>query len=181
MNTRHSAQRRLAGLRRGERGVALMVALVMLVIIGIASVSIMRGALSSDLIANNTRVQTLAMQAAQIGLRYCEDEVVKREMGQPTLIHTPEVDAPNPRAWEVFANWSDADKVNEVPSEYMSSDNSTFVPGALPQCMVQEKNLSGQTIYEITARGFSPDYAADEDDGSTVSGSVVWLQSLLRI
>ena len=76
MNPKRSALRQ----RRGERGVALMVALVMLVIIGIASVSIMRGALSSDLIANNTRVQTLAMQAAQIGLRYCEDEAVKHAL-----------------------------------------------------------------------------------------------------
>lgn len=170
-------QRRL-GRRPG--GVALMVALVMLVIIGIASVSIMRGALSSDLIANNTRVQTLAMQAAQIALRYCEDEAVKYANGLPTLIHEPEPDAPDPRAWEVFANWSDNEKVNEVPNQYMESDNSTFVPGTLPQCLVQEKDLAGQTIYEVTARGFSPDYAADED-GSTASGSVVWLQSMLRL
>lgn len=164
--------------RRGERGVALMVALVMLVIIGVASVSIMRGALSSDLIANNTRVQTLAMQAAQIGLRYCEDEAVKDAKSQPTVVHVLP-DAVE-RAWETLGNWDDADKVNDVPSQYMESDNSTFVPGTLPQCMVQQKNLGGQTIYEVTARGFSPDYAADED-GSTASGSVVWLQSLLRI
>lgn len=176
MNPKRSALRQ----RRGERGVALMVALVMLVIIGIASVSIMRGALSSDLIANNTRVQTLAMQAAQIGLRYCEDEAVKHAKSMPMLIHEPEPDAPSPRAWEVFANWSDNEKVNEVPSQYMESDNSTFVPGTLPQCMVQFKNVAGQTTYEVTARGFSPDYAADED-GNTASGSVVWLQSLLRI
>jgi Tfp pilus assembly protein FimT len=174
MNSKRWALRQ----RRGERGVALMVALVMLVIIGIASVSIMRGALSSDLIANNTRVQTLAMQAAQIGLRYCEDEAVKHAMTQPHLVHVLP-DAAE-RAWETLGNWGDADKVNDVPSQYMESDNSTFVPGTLPQCMVQQKNLGGQTIYEVTARGFSPDYAADED-GSTASGSVVWLQSLLRI
>lgn len=174
MNPKRSALRQ----RRGERGVALMVALVMLVIIGIASVSIMRGALSSDLIANNTRVQTLAMQAAQIGLRYCEDEAVKHAKTLPTVVHV--LDDSGDRAWETLGNWGDADKVNEVPSEYMSSDNSTFVPGTSPQCMVQQKNLSGQTIYEVTARGFSPDYAADED-GSTASGSVVWLQSMLRL
>jgi type IV pilus assembly protein PilX len=174
MNSKRWALRQ----RRRERGVALMVALVMLVIIGIASVSIMRGALSSDLIANNTRVQTLAMQAAQIGLRYCEDEAVKHAMSQPYLVHVLP-DAVE-RAWETLGNWGDADKVNDVPSQYMESDNSTFVPGTLPQCMVQQKNLGGQTIYEVTARGFSPDYAADED-GSTASGSVVWLQSLLRI
>lgn len=164
--------------RRGQRGVALMVALVMLVIIGIASVSIMRGALSSDLIANNTRVQTLAMQAAQIGLRYCEDEAVKDAMSQPTLVHVlPDA---GERAWETLSNWADDEKVNEVPSQYMESDNSTFVPGTMPQCMVQLRNLGGTNIYEVTARGFSPDYAAD-DDGNAASGSVVWLQSLLRI
>jgi Tfp pilus assembly protein PilX len=164
--------------RRRQSGVALMIALVMLVIIGIASVSIMRGALSSDLIANNTRVQALAMQAAQIALRYCEDEAVKDARGELTLIRVLPDSADE--AWEDFNNWGDPEKSNEVPSEYMESDNSTFVPGTMPQCMVQEDNLSGQPIYQVTARGFSPDYSSDRN-GNTESGSVVWLQSLLRL
>ncbi|HEX5686454.1 MAG TPA: hypothetical protein VFY73_20690 [Ideonella sp.] len=163
--------------RRDERGVALMVALVMLVIIGIASVSIMRGALSSDLIANNTRVQSLAMQAAQIAMRYCEDEVVKvRGGGPPTIIIQPA----GAHKWDEFANWKDSAIVNTVPDTYMKSDDSTFVPSTMPQCIVDSQTFGSTEVFQITARGFSPDYSAD-GDGNTESGSVVWLQSMLRL
>lgn len=160
-----------------EHGVALMVALVMLVIIGIASVSIMRGALSSDLVANNTRVQTLAMQAAQIALRYCEDEVVKLSQGTATtvIVLTNSTDA-----WNALPIWADDARVNTVPAQYMESTDSTFVPTTMPQCMVESRTMSGKTVYYITARGFSPDYSA-EADGNTASGSAVWLQSALRL
>lgn len=168
------------GRRSRERGVALMVALVMLVIIGIASVSIMRGALSSDLVANNTRVQTLATQAAQIALRYCEDEVVKARTG----IATPVVVLLNSTgAWNALPIWADDASVNTVPAQYMESANSTFVPTTMPQCMAESRIMpgtGGKEIFDITSRGFSPDYSADAN-GNTASGSAVWLQSTFHL
>jgi hypothetical protein len=35
--------------------------------------------------------------------------------------------------------------------------------------------------YVITARGFSPGYTADAVTGRTLSGSVVWLQSMVSL
>ena len=64
------------GTRARQSGVALIVALVVLVIIGLTSAAVMRGALNSDLVTNNTRVQALASQAAQVALKYCEDQWV---------------------------------------------------------------------------------------------------------
>jgi hypothetical protein len=48
------------------------------------------------------------------------------------------------------------------------------LPAKKPECVVE--NLSGSGVV-ITARGFSPDYAAD-GSGYTTSGAVVWLQSI---
>ena len=162
---------------RGERGVALLVALVVLVIIGLMSASIMRGALSSDLIANNTRVQTLASQSAQIALRYCEDQSTANV---PAITVRPAAANPDLNDWLTYASWADDNIVNEVPSDYLSSDNSTATPSKAPQCIVQEMLVGGVKVYQVTARGFSPDYSADES-GFTNTGSVVWLQSIVSL
>lgn len=160
--------------RGSERGVALIVALVVLVIIGLTSASVMRGALSTDLVANNTRVHTLATQAAQIGLRYCEAEAAIDAGGQPAALPLAPADY-----WNDFSHWSE-DKIGiyTVPSDYLESQNSTFTPAQLPQCMVQKITVGAQTAYRVTAKGYSPDYSADEN-GNTGSGSVVWLQSIV--
>jgi type IV pilus assembly protein PilX len=175
---RHGLSR---GRADGQRGVALLVALVMLVIIGLASVSVMRGALSSDLVANNTRVQTLAHQAAQIGLAYCErlldDSSPADGSDMAKLQQTADR---QPAFFNNLANWTDAN-VHKVPEGWMASEDSSFTPEAEPECMVeqlQDVPISGDKDFVVTARGFSPDYSAD-DDGNAESGSVVWLQSRL--
>jgi type IV pilus assembly protein PilX len=154
--------------RRDQGGIALIIALIVLVIVGLTSASVMRGALSSDLVANNTRVQTLAAQAAQIGLRYCED---KTNVSIVPLLPNP------PNQYETLDNWKDSSGlINKVPEDYMQSANSTFKPFNMPQCMVQEASVAGNVVYQVTSRGFSPDYSADPA-GNTGTGSVVWLQS----
>lgn len=163
--------------RADQRGVALIVALVVLVIIGLTSASVMRGALSTDLVANNTRVKTLATQAAQIGLRYCEAKAAIDAGGQPATLPLNPLDY-----WSEVKHWSE-DKIGiySVPADYLESQNSTFKPEHLPQCMVQQitVGVGGQTAYRVTAKGYSPDYSADEETGATESGSVVWLESIV--
>jgi hypothetical protein len=166
------------GSRRGRQGgVALIVALVVLVVIGLTSAAVMRGALNSDLVANNTRVQSLASQAAQVALKYCESQ-----WNVPTPpINVLPVGVPNaPLAWETFGNWSNVNFANDVPISYMQSELSSFVPAKLPQCMVQYSTAGGATTVVIVGRGFSPDYRADET-GHTEAGSVVWLQYILAL
>ena len=67
-----------------------------------------------------------------------------------------------------------------VPKSYFESAHGTFTPATLPQCIAQSLLVGGKPAFQITARGFSPDYAPD-DDGFTASGSVVWLQSIIRL
>ena len=48
--------------------------------------------------------------------------------------------------------------------------------------MVERQGLAdGSLAYVITARGFSPGYAADAVSGVTTAGSVVWLQSTVLL
>jgi type II secretory pathway pseudopilin PulG len=163
-----------------QGGVALIVALVVLVIIGLTSAAVMRGALSSDLITNNTRVQSLATQAAQVALSYCEQQY-RLGPTPPIIVLTAPAGGAD-MAWETFGNWSNVNMVNEVPADYMRSALSTFVPSTLPQCMVQHSTTglpNNVPTLVITARGFSPDYA--QTNGLTTAGSVVWLQYIMAI
>ena len=71
----------------------------------------------------------------------------------------------------------------------MSSADSAFKPAQLPQCAVEKQSLvmtqngvpaGTADVYVITARGFSTDYSASPQ-GVSLTGSVVWLQSLVSV
>lgn len=165
--------------RRSQRGVTLIIALVMLVAIGLASAAVMRGSLSADTVANNARVQTLANQAAQLALRFCETQVETPQNQRVAGFVIQPVTAPH--LWTVFANWEGGGaKALNVPASVIASTNSSFTPNKLPQCIAESSNdVAGVPTIIVTARGFSPDYA-QADDGRQTAGSVVWLQSTLR-
>lgn len=55
-----------------QQGVVLIVALILLVVISLFTVTSIRSAISSENIAGNVRTTELATQAADIALRYCE-------------------------------------------------------------------------------------------------------------
>jgi type IV pilus assembly protein PilX len=177
MSDRHS---RIARLPAQQAGVALIVALVVLVIIGLTSAAVMRGALSSDLVTNNTRVQSLANQAAQVALKYCEQQV-KTAGGPPAEfnIRPKPIDKDAKLDWETFGNWTNVDYVNKVPEQFMKSELSSFWPSTMPQCVAQWAFTPNTMV--ITARGFSPDFQANPDTGGTEAGSVVWLQYILAM
>lgn len=163
-------------------GVVLIVALVMLVIIGLASAAIMRNALSSDTVSDNNRRQAHALQAAQAALRYCEG-LVQKGAGSATAAAT-EISAED---WNTFSNWLKAAATDgapkTVPAAFMTPGGTNGnTPTKLPQCMAQARNVgAGQTIYVITARGFSENYNADTITGRTQTGAVVWLQSIIQL
>lgn len=179
--------------RRGQSGVALIVALVMLVIIGLMSAAVLRGSLTSDLIANNARSQTLAQQEAELALRWCEREALDAVNGNAVAagfaIQAEQADddantaTPLPVLWDDFASWFGANKkAIDVVDDERVTDDSSVVAATPPQCMAEYTRLTDGALTQVvivTARGFSPDYQED-DDGRTRAGSVVWLQSVLR-
>jgi Tfp pilus assembly protein PilX len=171
-------------LPRQQRGVTLIIALIVLLIIGLTSASVMRGALVSDQIANNTRTQVTAAQAADLALRYCESQLsAAGASANVTLVPAPAAGAS--AAWESAANWFTGStlgaSVKEVPASVMGSGNSTVTYPTLPQCIIEQAPAAlGANVYVVTARGFSPDYHANASTGRTDAGSAVWVQSTVK-
>lgn len=162
-----------------ENGVVLIVVLVLLVAVTFMSISVMRSTLSSDLITNNNRTQTLAMEMAQLALRFCEADVAsdKATLFTDTPAIQPKVAANTQMAWQKKDSWEGSGTLvaKELSEDNLKSANTPFVPSKKPQCLAEyDPNASGVIV--MTARGFSPDYKSDSNDKIT-AGSVVWLQS----
>jgi hypothetical protein len=93
----------------------------------------------------------------------------------------------NPLTWTGTGGASAS--LTRVPEALVSSADSAFKPAQLPQCAVEKQSLvmtqngvpaGTADVYVITARGFSTDYSASPQ-GVSLTGSVVWLQSLVSV
>jgi Tfp pilus assembly protein PilX len=156
--------------RTGQRGISLIIAMVMLVVVGFVSVAIMRNATNSDQVAMSNRLQTQANLFAQAALQFCESQI---------LAATPQITIQNvtsPQVWTQKDNWlQKKNGVYELKSADLPSANT---PVHYPQCVVEiDADNPSNKLYLVTARGFSNDYTFDSTSGATRSGSSVWLQS----
>jgi type IV pilus assembly protein PilX len=164
-----------------QSGVVLIVAMVMLVVIGLASVAIMRNALNTDLVSDNSRRQNQALQYAQAGLRYCESLVIATTL-------TPQAEAATlaDEAWQKIDNWQDAKSWSDtgskrvVNSDFLTNASKDNLPPTPPQCMAQKRKVGTVDVVVVTSRGFSDNYAEDSSNRTT-AGSVVWLQSIIQL
>lgn len=165
-----------------QRGVTLIIALIMVIIIGLTSAAAMRGATSSEKVVNNIRMQNLAQQYAEAALRYCESQLLLADGSRPSTLQNANITVTTSLApaWNTSTTWSVTPTlVTTVPSGQITSSNSAFAPSQLPQCLAERQALGSGTVTLITARGFSPDYQRDSSTQFTVQGAVVWLQSML--
>lgn len=177
-----------------ERGVVLIVALVLLVVIGISSAMVARSALFGGMASHNERSHQLAMQAAEMALRVCETELLTWSQATPDL-DSPAAAAPgwavvypnlrvidDPAArWRSRANWTDANVRTLTAAELGGVGYSTP-----PMCMAQQVRIPGvdprneERTFEVTAWGFSPDFDRN-GEGDSISGAEVMVQSYLRV
>ena len=160
--------------RAHGRGVALILAMLVLVLVGLASAAIMRDAISGSQVVNNGQLLAQAGQFAQVALRLCE-----RQLTLPSAQRSvATLDAQTPPAWTRQPLWTDGPALRA--HVLGASDISSAVqPRVAPRCMVEASALSG--AFTVTARGFSPDFAADPDSGAPRAGAVVWLQSTVLV
>lgn len=173
---------------RTQRGIVLITALILLVVITLVALLAVQGSISGEQVSRNLRVNAVANQAAETALRLCEDDILAVTT---TLVinRLPETGtATIPSLWASTATWSNALMANTVTTADFNSANAaarTVTSAVLPQCVIEEYPiLTAQggiprQSYLITARGFSADYRVN-GSGQVVSGSVVWLQSILR-
>ena len=182
-------------IKSRQRGVVMIVILIVLGLLSVAAVSNLRSASSTENIAGNLRLTELATQAAETALRHCEILAITNANGGslPTKID-----------WSKVSNW-DSPSVKPELLKLSEVNPSGISPIYLrpPECMVEsltelDTNLpvlstDGLTVvskdgtaknskssYRITARGFGPEVAADISR-SRPNGTEVWLQSDIYI
>lgn len=162
-----------------QRGSALLMALVLLMITSLGASTLMRQAFGTERVAWGARGQLQAQQAAELALRYCEQQLLRNDVTWPVQPWRPGSTLAH---WQQPASWIGAGRLaRSVPPGVMTSDQSPYSQFELPDCLAEEQHLAdGASVVLITARGFSPDYHADAR-GHTVAGSVAWMQSWLRI
>ena len=182
---------------RSERGVVLVLALLMLVVISLLAVTTLRNAGSAESVTGNLRVTELATQAAEIALRHCEASVLASltdaaggESTYPTTFDDAYI-APSgaPPNWQNKALWEgDAAAVFVLPLALLNQPGMTRTTyKRAPECMVERlPAVPGEggaaTFFVITARGFGPEVAALAGKARLRPlGSEIWLQSNIKI
>ena len=187
---------------QSQRGVVLIIALVLLVIISLLAVTSIRNAGSSENVSSNVRTTELATQAADIALRYCESRVLAiRSTNPPTS--TPTSDG-----FDIFPSSTTPKWQNMAPATGWDSSSSTSLPYALsltlvnqlsasvvkyqrpPECIVEQLSTDDPNVplnqamhFVITVRGFGPEVPPLADPNQRVRpvGSEVWLQSTIEL
>ena len=168
--------------QKKHHGIVLILALILLVVISTAAVLAVRGVISGEKVSNNLRINAVATQAAETGLRYCENLLLAG--GAPVILMPLTAGVPMPSTWKTRANWTGAN-VSVVSTDVAnSSDSAGRTMTTRPLCMVEEMRLAPSDMatgaaYLITSRGFSQDYQTNST-GLATAGSEVWMQSILR-
>lgn len=180
-------------LRCHQKGVVLIISLIVLVVISLLAVTSLRNAGSSESVAGNARTTELATQAADIALRYCESSVLN-VMGGPaayatTFVAANILEGSEPPKWQDMSRQTGWDSVSTAPFVLpLSSVNQAGMTFDIykrpPECMVEKipaVTTGTSTFYVITARGFGPEVAPADASRSRPVGSEVWLQSRIEI
>lgn len=165
-----------------ERGVSLIIVLIMLGVIAFMAAAAMRSAASSEMVARSFRYQLLAQQQAEGALRYCESQLLQPEDQRVVSLRNMAASTSDPpSAWTLPATWTGAATgsaaLTTVPSDWLGPASPPQVP---PQCLVEKRAWSSGEAYRVTARGYSANYSRDSQ-GYTSAGMVSWLQMELLI
>jgi type IV pilus assembly protein PilX len=185
------------GTGNDQKGVVLIIVLIMLGLLSMMATTSLHNAQSTESISGNTRTTQLASQAAEIALRHCEASVMMRmaiksgDTTSATAQYTTSFTYANITPFESPPAWQDAagqwDKSNPyvfvIPLSLMG-DASLYKRA--PECMVESisEQPSGTTQpagtrnhFIITARGFGPEVASAGAKRLRPVGTEVWLQT----
>lgn len=171
----------LFGKRQAQQGIVLVIALIMLALLSILSTISIRGASSTEQVANQSRLKELAQQAAEAALRFCEQQV-QANAANPAAGFAPET-APVgvPYTWESMGNW-DGPRVSPslrgVPIAAAGDTGSAAYFFRAPECMSQYMSPADDNVFVTTARGFGPDV---KTNANPPKGTEIWLQSVVTI
>jgi len=182
-------------LRRSQEGIVLVMALIILVIVSLLAVMSMRNATSSDAVTGAVRTTSLATQAAEIALRYCEQSLISvysvADGGSATFTTTFSMSNVQPYSstpkWQSLTIWDSTSTATFVlGTTTVNQAGLTATFSRLPECMVEpvpsvaNGTVSYTTAFVITARGFGPEVSAVDTSRSRPKGTEIWLQSTIE-
>jgi type IV pilus assembly protein PilX len=131
----------LAEPRHTQRGVTLIITLVMLVLITLVGVASIRNSTMDEKMAGNSRDRDKAFQAAEAAVQSCLAKVQADTYPGTALVPAAANATPH---WEVIGNWSNGNSI-EV-------DLGTAAQlAAQPRCMREELG-AGTGSYRVTGR-----------------------------
>ncbi len=173
---------------RRQRGVVLIVALIMLVVISLLAAMSVRNATSSEAVSGNMRLSQLANQSAEIALRYCEDAVIQIISGTGTLAPIPTItDYSATPSWQGGTTSWDVTPTAAwpLPLATVNSSGASVTYARPPECLVERMVASTSprysTAFVITARGFGPEVPAAASNRARPEGSEVFMQSTIEL
>ncbi|MNP98159.1 hypothetical protein D3C85_107710 [compost metagenome] len=198
MNTKPSPlPRRIAG-RAYERGVVLIVTLILVVILSLVGTFAIRNATQSERSVNGIRSTEVAREAAETALRFCEqvaifdgddkDYTEYASVGMRARIITTPIGSEfdETAAWRKKASWAGNSAI-VVPKAYANKKPTGTTVDATPleiepRCLIQKIATTSTpklTGYLITARGFANNARFETSTGVATQGAEAWLQSVL--
>ena len=132
---------RSLGVARGrQRGLSLILTLVMLVVIALTAAASMRGAITGEKVVNNVRLESLAHEYAEIALRYCEGQLTLESSARVPTLQDTQLPLPTPineLRGQQSATWTATPSlVTVIPVAEISSPDSSATPstpGAPPR------------------------------------------------
>ena len=207
---RHSSMQRppmtsTAGWSRAstpQQGIVMVMTLILLTVMAVSTAVAVRLSLTTDMVGANLRARTLAFQAAEAALRYCEEKVTSEFTSLPMLVNYQKDEE-----WLDEAAWAGPAKL-EVPREklglpdnikknpqclfrYLTIDDWRKIAPPEPGTVTAESrgfDADRFLFFRITVRGFSPGYQDHDNlktgqvliDYQTAKGAEVRLQSMVR-
>lgn len=189
--------RRLQGHR--ERGVVLVITLILIVILSLLGTFAIRNATQSERSINGIRSAEVAREAAETALRFCEQVAIFDGDGKDyteygttglrgrIIATTIASEADGAAAWRTASNWS-GNNVIPVPDAYFkkstggAADTDAMQLLNAPRCLIQKIESTSTpklTGYLITARGFANNATFTSSTGKTTQGAESWMQSVL--
>jgi len=138
-------QRPFPSLASRQRGVTLVITMLMLVLIALIVVSTIRTSTADERMAGASRDRDKAFQAAEAAVQICLNQL-KNETYSGTPL-TPAASTTATQNWEVAANWSNGN-TTEIAITSQLSDTGL---AAWPRCMFESLG-TGTGSYRVTGR-----------------------------
>ena len=168
-----------------QNGITLIIVLILLAVLSLLTSVSIRGSSSNEEISNQSRLRSLGLQAAEAGLRFCENNVQQNALDNTTGFAPTAAPASGGKYdWETLGNWDAATEPSYLhkPLSYSAAGDNTSRTyfARTPECMSQYLTINDNKVVLTTARGLGPDVRSSKN-GSPPDGTEVWLQSVITM